>query len=59
VEGELAGIWAELLVEELLQLQRPSPLLGVGRVESRLRMAFLESGDDRGRVGDRAAGPGR
>ena len=46
---------AQLLVEEVLQLERAAALLGVGRVERRLGVALLERGDDRGRVADRAA----
>src|SRR6185436_16706093 len=53
VEGEQAEIWAELLVEEVLQLEGAAQLRGIGGIEGRLREALLERGDDRGRVGDR------
>ena len=52
VPGELPDIGAELLVEELLQLERAAPLGDVRRVERRLGVALLQRGDDRGRVAD-------
>ena len=45
----------QLLVEEVLELQRARPLGGVGRVQRGLRRVLLERGDDGGGVADRAA----
>ena len=55
MEGHVAGVGSELLVEEVLELQRPAPLIWVGGVQRRLGVALLEGGDDRRRVADRTA----
>lgn len=55
MEGEPAGVGAEFLVEELLELERPAALLGIGGIQRRLRDALLQGGDDRRRVGDPSA----
>jgi hypothetical protein len=47
-------VWSQLLVEEVLQLEGAAALRGIGRVERRVRVALLDRGEDRGRVGDRA-----
>ena len=55
VPGEQADLRAELLVEVVLELERPAALARVRRVErGPVRVAFLERRDDRGRVADRA-----
>jgi hypothetical protein len=53
VEGEQADVGPQLLVEEVLQLERAAALLGVGGIERRLGEALLERGDYLGRVADR------
>ena len=55
VEHDPADIGAERLVEELLELECSSPIVGIGRVERRLGVAALERLDDPGRVSDRDA----
>ena len=55
VKRQSAGVRAEFGVEELLELERPAALLGVGRIQRRLREALLQGGDDRRRIGDPAA----
>jgi hypothetical protein len=52
VKGEQAGVRRQLLVEEVLQLEGPTALGGVGGIEGGIRMALLERGDDRGGVAD-------
>ena len=52
VEGEVADVGPDLLVEELLQRQRLPALLGVGGVERRFGEAPLEGLDDRARAAD-------
>jgi len=54
VEGKQARVRPQLLVEEVLQLEGVAALLGIGRVERRVRVALLDRSEDRGRVGDRA-----
>jgi hypothetical protein len=44
-----------VLVEEILQRQRPRTLARIGRVERRVGMAALELGDDPRRIADRFA----
>jgi len=55
VEEEQPRGGAELLVEVVFELQRPPPLVGVGRVEGRLRIPVLERPDDAGGVADHLA----
>src|SRR5438552_10582605 len=46
---------AEVLVEELLELERAPALPGVGRIQRRIGKALLERGDDARGVPDRSA----
>jgi hypothetical protein len=55
VERRAADVRPELLVEELLELQRAAPLVRIRRVERRRRELLLEGRDDRGRVAYRPA----
>jgi hypothetical protein len=52
---EQPDVRTELLVEELLQLERPRTLAGIARIERGLGHRFLERGDDLGGVADRPA----
>src|SRR3954454_16722824 len=53
VDHEQARIRAELLVEEVLEIERPAALLEVRGVERRVRVGVLEVGDDARRIADR------
>src|SRR5262245_24985948 len=55
IEQRAPHVRAELLVEELLERERPAALRRVGRVERRLRPQALEALDDARRVVDRLA----
>jgi hypothetical protein len=47
-------VGAELLVEELFELERSLPLRRIRRIERWVRPALLDRGDDARRIADRA-----
>ena len=51
VEGA-ADVRSELLVEEVLELERATPLCVILGIERRVRPLFLDGGDDPCRVAD-------
>ena len=57
--GRAAEVRSQLLVEELLEFERATPLRRIVRVEPRVRPAHLDRGDDSGRIADRATVEGQ
>src|SRR5207244_10727100 len=55
VEHEPPDVRPELLVEPLLERERPAALRGITRVQRRLWLALLERRDDRRRIADALA----
>ncbi len=55
VKEEPPDVGAELFVEEVLELERPTSIDRLRRVQRWLLVAFLERADDRGRVADAPA----
>jgi hypothetical protein len=50
--GRAPEVWSQLLVEEVLELERATPLRRILGVQRWLWPALLDRGDDSGRVAD-------
>jgi hypothetical protein len=53
--GRASEVRSQLIVEELLEFERATPLSRILGVERWPRPALLDRGDDSGRIADRAA----